>query len=214
MRNHQAIELRKKIMTMRVGDVFECKFKGADHAQVSKAAKQFARAREMPIDIREVDGRTVIERMQQWPGRGRPTTEAARKIAAMVPGDSITFDVGSAKHQAIRLLASARNKLGEVRVRCSAEGAAIVVSCFPADHVPTKAAEEKPAPAPRRSKYGLERLETERELVLTPVRFQDVGAMRLAVSTKARTMGWRLSAHLRDDGTLLVTRKDLAQGAE
>jgi hypothetical protein len=195
------LEIRKSIIAAKPGEVVT---KPTGHVELLVAqerAKSFAKSKKVLIRILPSTDALKFERID-------PATVARGNYAEMddlAIGQSHFYEFPAPLHSRVRMAASARNRNGEVLLSCSREGGGIRVTRHPLttgeikDHGLIHV-------APRQSKYGLERLATESEMLLEPATPMELRNMRVAVSTKAINEGWKLVCRKMADGRLKVTR--------
>jgi len=173
--------------------------------KAKSAAVRFSRAKGLPILV-----------MEQQPGRltfKRVTIEESKTVKypemdTLQIGQSHVFKVARPLHARVRMAASVRNRRGMVLLSCAQDGDFVRVTRHPLTE------DEMNAHGPvlvvaRASKYGLEKLETERELTFKPVDHRDLLRIRASVVVKGKITGWKLATRTQFDGSLTVTRLDM-----
>ena len=201
MRNQEALEIRKTILTLAVGQSSTSPTWGYPPADVEAYAKKFAKARGVHITTQQTPAGVVITRFSE-PQR----TSTYPELDALAVGDSHLFELPRELHQRIRQVATIRNRSGAVRLACSAEPAGIRVTRLPLTDDEKAACAPIQAPA-RPTKYDLGRLSAESRLTFA-IPATEQHRLRLACSQKAKAMGWVIRCRLQDDGTMVVYRTD------
>ena len=200
------LDVRRKVMSTPMGEVAELALHGMQHEQAKLSAIRFSRAKKMPIRV--LESPENILKFQRCTAE-ESKAKAYPEMDMLKIGESHLYEVAYPKFQAVRMAASAINRRGEVLLSCAQEAGGIRVLRHPlaAQEVSEHGLIAKP---PRSSKYGLEALETVRELSFTPADAAEVLRLRAAVSIKGRLMGWKLRCRLQDDGSMLVVRLENA----
>lgn len=195
------IEIRKHILNSVPGKVVTLPIGHLEPAVARERAKSFARLKKVPIEILKSDTDLSFRRLTE--AEATATTYSA--MDALEIGGSHLFEVPAPHHQRVRMAATARNRQGDVLLSCTREGSAIRVTRHPLK--PAEIAAHGLLPiAARPSKYGLERLATESEIILAPATPAELRNMRVAASTKAINEGWKVVCRKLEDGRLKITR--------
>jgi hypothetical protein len=196
------LDVRKKVMSTPMGAVAELPLKGMAHEQAKLSAIRFSRAKKMPIRV--LDSNPDVLKFQRCTA-DEAKSKAYPEMDMLKIGESHLYEIPYPKFQAVRMAASTVNRRGEVLLSCTQEATGIRVTRHPlaAEEVAEHGLVAKPQ---RASKYGLEALETVRELTFNPADAAEVLRLRAAVSIKGRLMGWKLRCRLQDDGSMLVVR--------
>ena len=199
------LDVRRKVMSAPMGEVAELPLIGMEHEQAKLSAIRFSRAKKMPIRV--LDSPAGILRFQRCTAE-EAKAKAYPEMGMLEIGKSHLYEVAYPKFQAVRMAASAINRRGVVLLSCTQEAGGIRVTRHPlaAEEVAEHGLIAKPL---RSSKYGLEALESVRELPFKPADTAEAMRLRAAVSIKGRLMGWKLRCRLQDDGSMLVYRLDL-----
>lgn len=164
-------------------------------------AKSFAKSKKVLIRILPSTEGLKFERIDPATvGRG-----TYADMDALAIGESHFYELPAPLHLRVRMAAAARNRNGDVLLSCSRENGGIRVTRHPL--TPNEIKEHGLIDAaPRPSKYKLERLAQESEIILEPATPMEVRNIRVAVSTKAINEGWKLVCRKMADGRMKVTR--------
>lgn len=199
--SEKILPIRRAIVRLNVGDSTELPINNMPISEAATEAKHFAKIKKLSIDVKTTATGLILTRsadplqISMYP-----------ELDALEVGQSHLFQVPAPFHQRIRVAASSRNRSGTVRLACTREGDFIRVTRLPMTAEEQATAGPITAPA-RQTKYGLERLSSQRHIVFDTPR-EDRAKLRLAVSNYAARQGWTIRCRLQDDGTMLVYRTD------
>lgn len=199
------LEIRKRIAATPIGETVVMPIGDLPLDQARSIAKSFGGRKRFPI--------LIFDAPDDRPGElcfKRVTEEEAKlstypEMDVLGIGESHLFKLPTPMHQRIRMAASIRNRRGQILLSCTLEAEGLRVTRHPLTEAEIAAHGFVQTPK-RASKYGLEQLEHQSELRFTGMQFVETQRLRLAVSTKARLMGWKLRCRLQNDGTMVVTR--------
>jgi hypothetical protein len=200
------LEIRKRIAAAQIGETVVMPIGDLPLDQARAIAKSFGGRRRYPV--------IIFDAPDDRPGElcfKRVTEDEAKSFAypeldLLQIGQSHLFAAPKPMHQRIRMAASVRNRRGDVLLSCTLETGGLRVTRHPLTEAEIAAHGFIETPK-RPSKYGLEQLEHLTELRFTSMQFVETQRLRLAVSTKAKIMGWKLRCRLQNDGTMVVTRE-------
>lgn len=201
-RNYE-VEIRRAILKADFGVVHTLPIGRLNIDVVTRRAKEFARDKGLWIEVIGSPDGFCFKRITPEEAKASAYSE----MDHLAIGQSHLFELPPHLHQRIRMAASVRNRRGEVFLSCRREGDFIRVMRQPLT-LEECAVHPSAAPTPRQSKYGLERLATERELTFKFDSFTELRNLRMAVSNKSQTEGWKLTCRKQLDGSVKVTRLD------
>lgn len=162
-----------------------------------RALVDFANKRHCPIRVISNErGLITFERLPT----GTPTFDeriSYDPIDALQVGESCLFEIPPALYSRVRVATGRRNAMGDVRLSCSSEAAGIRVTRHELGKKPRRA-----------TRWGLERLETEKQITVTVADFSQRKALSAAVYAMSRCHFWKLTTRALDDNTVLVIRLD------
>lgn len=206
--NEIEIKIRKRVALTPMGDIATMSLDGMEYERAKLCALRYSRSKKYPIIILAAKpGQLSFKRVTEDEAK----TTAYPEIDLLQIGESVLFELPLPLHQRVRMAASTRNRRGVVLLSCSMEPGGIRVTRHPLTQNEI-ALHGIISQEPKASKYGLEKLATQRELRFELPAYVDQMRLRQAVSTKGRVEGWKLRCRLQDDGiTLLAVRLDLDQ---
>lgn len=185
------IEIRRAVMLATTGNPSTYPAPADEHARIRNLAQDFARSKLIKLDVQSQGDALIMNAV------GRLTSTAKYSEADDLDiGESITFEVPPREAQNVRSLMSYRGRRDGRLYQCTNVPGGVKVTRL-----------EAQAAAPKASKYGLERLETEKQLRIDVPR-ADHHKVRLAAHRKACQTGWVIRCRLQDDGTMVVYRTD------
>jgi len=198
------VEIRKKIRDAQVGETFTVPVGHLSREVAGGRALKWAKSRKLYILLLDApDGHITIKRVGQDEARPNRYPEMTK----LAIGESHLYAVPYPMHQRVRMAASMINRNGEVLLSCSKETGGLRVTRHPL--TPEEISQHGLIEAkPRQSKYGLERLATQRDLTFHPKTIEEVKNLRSAVTIKRQSTGWRLTCRAQPDGSMMVTRLD------
>lgn len=206
MKSQDMLQTRRAIAGLAIGESATLEFPEVDPHDIARVAKAFGRDKGMPIITKISGSKLIIERVQMW-----LKDTIYRDIDALEVGQSYLFEVPPEQYSNIRSAAAFRNRTGRVKLSCRVLGNGISVTRMPLTTSDAQACGAVELPR-RATKYDLDRLATEKELRFEIER-KDQHKLRLSVTHKARVTGWGIRCRLQDDGSMLVYRTDLPEGA-
>lgn len=201
------IKIRRAIVRLAVGDSTRIVIAGMSPAEVLAEVRTYSRQRRTPVDAKLTDDGVDVTRIE-----AAQRLNIYPEIDALELGQSHHFELPIAMHARIRQAASNRGRTHGVAYMCQRQGQGITVTRIPATPEERASGVEIDVPQ-RKTKWGLERLETEPRLQFE-LSAEDQMRLRLSVSRKAAITGWRIRCRKQDDGTMLVYRVDTDDGAD
>lgn len=207
--DEEAMKLRRACLKLDIG-VSTTVLTPMEYIHAAHEVERFAIKRRLTFTTAPVAGGIQISRREDPAGRVK-----WKALNDMKVGDSIVFDQPPARHGLVRSAASTRARENGWQFMCTREGNAIRVTRLPNDpSAELVTPDGRPIElATRATKYGLERLATQR-CINIPLTDTNDGKIRLAVSSKARREGWSLTCRKAPDGaSMTVYRLDLIEQA-
>lgn len=132
-------------------------------------------------------------------------------LERLLTESSIVLNVPKAEHERVRVAAYRAGVLSGVTLTCRAQddGSILVAKA-------QATGPDNPSIRPSKAtRWGLERLERERQITIGPLIYAEIRALRSAVTTKSKLTGWVLRCRQQDDGkTVVVYRTDISTTAQ
>lgn len=198
------LEIRRAIMRLTFGQSAVIPTAIVPDHEAERLALDFCKAKKITIGVQHCKDGLIVTRLE--PGE---KISIYPELDALQVGQTHAFPFPPAMHQRVRVAATARNRIGKVRLACQRVGDQIHVTRLPI--TPEEISTCGPITAPdRASKYGLERLARVHELVFDFPDYIAQRRLRMAVSNKARQEGWTVRCRVSDDGkSIRVFRTDV-----
>ena len=196
-----ALTIRRAIMRLQLNVPTVINLAECAPAAAETEATRFARARRIPLTTKITDAGLVLTRVEAV-----ARVNLYPEIDALKLGEFHYFDLPERMHQRVRLAASQRSRLGQVRLSCSKDGDGIRVTRLPLTDADAQACGNIET-VERQSKWGLEQLANVQELRFLIER-REHSKLRLAAARKALLTGWTIRCRIQDDGSMLVYRTD------
>jgi len=190
------LNIRRQIVRLAVGESAVINPHGATPGETIYVISSFGKLRSIHYETTERDGVVTATRLAE-----PPSAKAKADVNALRPGESVVIGGPGSLHQMVRIHCSKLNKTGAARYTCATEDGGLRVTML-ADGQNVA----------RQTKYGLERLHHEPELVLegSPPELQRI---RLAASQYSTRHAMPVSCQLLEPGRLRVFRPDLVARA-
>jgi len=197
----ETLRIRRAMMRLALNTPIAIDVPGMSPEAIQDEAKRFAKTRRIPVEVKLTATGITARRIE---ADVKPSVYP--ELDALKVGQSHLFDLPPAMHQRIRLAASNRSRMGSVRLTCSRDGDGIRVTRLPMTDEERQACTNIDA-VTRTSRWGLERLQTEREMRFDIDR-RDHQKLRMAAHQFNVKRDWRIRCRIQEDGSMLVYRVD------